>query len=133
MADLGGYRGPLGLIKASAGADQASSRTTPATGRAESMRARRSRWSSASAGTGSAVRGLGRVLDQFGDLGQQQAGRAVDGAAAAGERPVGEPAAGVGQHDPLGASFDGQPVSRARFSATPAMRSASATSGSTCA
>ena len=49
------------------------------------------------------------ILEQVGDLGQQQAGRAVDRAAAAGERAVSEPAAGVGEHHALGAAFDGEP------------------------
>ena len=51
-------------------------------------------------------RRLVRVLEDVGDLGQQQAGRPVDGAAAAGERAVGEAAARVGQQDALGPPFD---------------------------
>ena len=55
-----------------------------------------------------AGRRLVGVLDEVSDLRQQQAGRAVDGTAAAGERAVGEPAARVGEHDSLGAALDAQ-------------------------
>ena len=48
------------------------------------------------------------VLQQVGDLGQQQAGGAVDRAAPAGEPLVGERAGGVGQQHALGPPFHDQ-------------------------
>ncbi len=82
--------------------------TTPASGRAASILSSRSRWSAASGGSGSSGGALVGVFEDVGDLGEEQAGGAVDGAAPAGERAVGEPAARVGEQHALGPALDGE-------------------------